>query len=109
MEGLSIIEGSTLKEFKELFNTFQQNQLLLIKLVKDLLPPLKHSTVKDFISIEDACKKYHLSRVSINNKTRLFKQVKGRPIDRMRCGNYSLINEFELQEAINIKGSYRPY
>lgn len=108
MEGLSIIESNTLKEWRDQINTLQQNQLLLIKMVKDLLPPLKHSSVPDFISIADACVKYHLSRVTINNKIKLFQKLKKRKIDRIQSGYFNLINEGELQEAIRIKGTYKP-
>jgi hypothetical protein len=108
MEGLSIIESQTLKEWKERLFSLEQNQLFLIKLVQQLMPPLKHSSIPDFISIADACEKYHLSRVSINNKIKLFKKEKKREIDRMQSGNYYLINEAELQEAIRIKGNYLP-
>jgi len=71
------------------------------------MPTVNQGNVPDFISIADACKKYHVSHVTINNKIKLFKEVNKREIDRLQSGGFFLINEAELQEALRIKGNYR--
>jgi hypothetical protein len=60
----------------------------------------------DFISIKDACEKYYVSHVTINNKIKLFKTTKKREIDRLQSDVFYLINEVELQEALRIKDDY---
>lgn len=105
MEGLAIIEGKVLETLKQRLENIEQTQLAIIKLIKDIMPPTMQGNVPGFISISDACEKYHVSHVTINNKVKLFKALKGRTIDRIRAGNYSLINELELQEALRIKGA----
>lgn len=107
MEGVTIIEGKELVWIKEQIIAIQQQNLTIIKQLQKLNPISKQSNVPDFISIQDACKKYHVSHVTINNKIKLFKLLKSRTIDRLRSGEYYLINEIELQEALRIKGSYR--
>ncbi len=107
VEGVTIIEGKELVWIKEQIIAIQQQNLTIIKQLQKLNPISKQSNVPDFISIQDACKKYHVSHVTINNKIKLFKLLKSRTIDRLRSGEYYLINEIELQEALRIKGSYR--
>jgi hypothetical protein len=104
MEGLAIIEGKVLETLKQRLENIEQTQLAIIKMLQNLMPQTQ-SNVPDFISITDACKKYHVSHVTINNKIRLFKEIKGREIDRLQSGYYNLINESELQEALRIKGA----
>lgn len=104
MEGLAIIEGKALAELKQRLENIEQGQLAIIKLIQDLMPPAMQGNVIGFILITDACKKYHVSHVTINNKIKLFNALNGRKIDRLREGNYHLINEVELQEALRIKG-----
>ena len=106
MEGVTLIEGKVLQNFVQRLENIEQNQLAIMKLLQLLMPPINQSTVTDFISIGDACKKYHVSHVTINNKINLFKELNKREIDRLQSGGYSLINEKELQEALRIKGSY---
>lgn len=108
MEGLTIIEGKTLQHWDLRLANLEQAVLGLAQMVKQLLPALPAHSVPDFISLEDACKKYKVSQVTISKKIRLFKKAKKRDIDRMRSGNYFLINEAELQEAIRLKGHYSP-
>lgn len=105
MEGLSIIEGYTLKKWEQRLASIEQNQLAIMKLIERLLPPLSQSSVPDFISISDACKKYHVSKVTINNKIRLFESHFNKEIDRLQAGKYYLINECELQTAIKLKSN----
>ena len=85
----------------------EQNQLAIMKQIHCLMPTVNQGNVPDFISIADACKKYHVSHVTINNKIKLFKEVNKREIDRLQSGGFFLINEAELQEALRIKGNYR--
>ena len=109
MNSFSIV-GIDQKELiwmKEQIINIQQQNLSLMKQVQQLLPAPTQSSVPDFISIKDACEKYHISHQTIHKKLKMFKDAKGREIDRMQSGAYSLINEVELQEAIRIKGSYR--
>jgi hypothetical protein len=108
MEGLTIIEGKTLEHWDLRFANLEQAVLSLAKMVKQLLPALPTHSVPDFIAISDACKKYHISRQTINNKIKLFKKLRKRDIDRLQSGNFFLINEAELQEAIRLKGHYTP-
>lgn len=108
MEGVSLIEGQTLKHWEQRLSNLEQNQLAIIKLIQSLMPPLAQSNVPDYISITDACVKYHVSKVTINNKIKKFNELKKREIDRLQSGNYYLINEAELQEALRIKGNYKP-
>jgi hypothetical protein len=106
MEGLSIIEGQTLRKWEQRLTNMEQNQLAIMKLIEQLLPPLSHSSVPDFISISDACKKYHITRMTINNKIKLYRLNFNREIDRMQSGKYYLINEHELQTAIKLKSNF---
>lgn len=108
MEGLTIIEGKTLQHWDLRLASLEQAVFSLANLVKQLLPTLPHSSVPGFISLDEAVKKYKISKNTINKKIKLFKKSKKREIDRMRAGNYSLINEAELQEAIRIKGVFVP-
>ena len=105
MDGLSIIEGKILRHWEERLTSIEQNQLALLKLIEKLLPPLSQSSVPDFISISDASKKYHISKVTINNKIKLFESAFNKAIDRLQAGKYYLINEYELQEAIKLKSN----
>lgn len=103
MDGVSLIEGQTLKHWEQRLANIEQNQLAIMKLMQTIMPPVGNSKVPDYISISDACKKYHISKVTINKKINLFKKIKNRVIDRLRSGNFSLINEIELQEALRLK------
>ena len=103
MEGLSIIEGQTLRRWEQRLLNIEQNQLAIMKLIQFLMPPLTQSHIPDFISIADASKKYHVSRVTINNKVKLFEKMNDREIDRLQSGKYYLINEAELQNALRLK------
>jgi hypothetical protein len=105
MDGLSIIEGRTLKHWEERLTNIEQNQLAIMKLIEKLLPPLSQSSVPDFISISDASKKYHVSKVTINNKIRLYEHNFKKEIDRLQAGKFYLINEYELQVAIKLKSN----
>jgi|GEM_PF-6125293 len=106
MEGVSLIEGKALQGIVQRLENIERNQLAIMKQLQDLMPRTLQSNVPEFISIQDACEKYHISHVTINNKINLYKQVKNREIDRLQAGGYYLINEVELQEAIRIKGTY---
>jgi hypothetical protein len=103
MEGVSLIEGKVLSGIVQRLENIEQNQLAIMKLLQNLMPQVNQSTVPDFISIKDACEKYHVSHVTINNKINLFRTQKNREIDRLQSGGYYLINESELQEALRIK------
>lgn len=105
MEGLSIIEGQILRKWEQRLTSIEQNQLAIMKLIEQLLPPLSQSSVPDFISIADASKKYHISKVTINNKIKLFELNFNKEIDRLQAGKYYLINEYELQIAIKLKSN----
>jgi ubiquinone biosynthesis protein Coq4 len=94
------------KCLSSLLENIEQNQLAIMNQFQHLMPTINQGNVKDFISISDACKKYHVSHVTINNKIKLFKEVNKRAIDRLQSGGFFLINEAELQEALRIKGSY---
>jgi len=107
MEGIILIEGQIFKSWDSRFTNMEQLILSLAKKLEEINPSTLQSSVPDFISIEDASKKYKISRVTINNKIKKFKELKKRDIDRLQSGNYFLINEAELQEAINIKGFYK--
>lgn len=106
MEGLSIIEGQTLRKWEQRLLSIEQNQLAIMKLIQLLMPPTKQSSIPDFISIFDACKKYHVSKVTINNKIKLFEKMNDREIDRLQSGKFYLINEAELQNALRIKTQF---
>lgn len=104
MEGVALIEGKVLSGIVQRLENIEQNQLAIMKLLQNLMPPVHQSSVPDFISIKDACIKYHVSHVTINNKIKLFNTMKHREIDRLQSGGFYLINELELQEALRIKG-----
>jgi hypothetical protein len=104
MDEIAIIQGKGLNWIKEQFINLQQQNLAILKRLAELSPNSSGS-VPDFISIKDACAKYHVSHVTVNNKIKLFKQVKNRDIDRLRTGTHSLINEIELQEALRLKST----
>jgi hypothetical protein len=106
MEGLSIIEGPALRKWEQRITGIEQNQLAIMKLIEQLLPPLSQSSVPDFISISDAIKKYHISKVTISKKIKLFRLSFNREIDRLQAGKYYLINEHELQVAIKLKSNF---
>jgi hypothetical protein len=103
MNGLSIIEGQTLRKWEQRLLSIEQNQLAIMKLIQLLMPPLTQSNIPDFISITDASKKYHISKVTINNKIKMFEKINNREIDRLQSGKYYLINESELQNALRLK------
>jgi hypothetical protein len=103
MNGLSIIEGQILKKWEQRLLSIEQNQLAIMKLIQGISPPISQGNIPDFISITDASKKYHISKVTINNKIKLFEKTNSREIDRLQSGKYYLINEAELQIALRIK------
>ena len=103
MDGLSIIEGQTLRKWEQRLLSIEQNQLAIMKLIQLLMPPSTQSNIPDFISITDASKKYHISKVTINNKINFFEKINNREIDRLQSGKYYLINESELQKALRLK------
>jgi len=107
MEGVTLIEGKVLLSIVQRLENIEQNQLAIMKQLQLLVPSTNQSNVPDFISISDACKKYHVSHVTINNKIKLFKEVNKREIDRLQSGGFFLINEAELQKALRIKGSFK--
>jgi hypothetical protein len=107
MEGVTLIEGKALLSIVQRLENIEQNQLAIMKQLQNLMPTINQSTIPDFISIKDACKKYHTSHVNINNKMKSFKTLKNKEIDRLQSGGFFLINEAELQEALRIKGSYK--
>ena len=107
MEGVVLIEGKALLNIIQRLDNIEQNQLAIMKQLQNLMPKINQSNIPDFISIRDACKKYHTSHVNINNKIKLYKALNNREIDRLRSGGYFLINEAELQDALRIKGAYR--
>ena len=106
MKGVTLIEGKVLFGIVQRLENIEQNQLAIMKLLQNLMPAINQSTVPDFISIKDACLKYHVSHVTINNKINLFKTLNHREIDRLQAGGYYLINEAELQDALIIKGDF---
>lgn len=106
MEGITLIEGKVLQSIVQRLENIEQNQLAIMKQLQHLMPSINKSNVPDFISISDACIKYHVSHVTINNKIKLFNELNKREIDRLQSGGYYLINEAELQEALRIKGAY---
>src|SRR4051812_49084292 len=106
MEGISLIEGKVLQSIIHRLENIEQNQLAILKQLQQLMPPTSQSSIPEFISIHDACTKYHTSHVNINNKIKLFKQAYKREIDRLRTGVFYLINEAELQNAQRIRGAY---
>lgn len=103
MEGVSIIEGQTLKQWEQRLLGIEQAQLALIKLVQQILPAKIQSSVPDFITVENAAKKYNVSKTTIHNKINLFNKLKGRTIDRLQMGTFNMVNEVELLEALRIK------
>lgn len=103
MDGVSLIEGQTLKHWEERLANIEQNQLALLKLIKEVAQPTLKSSIPDFITIEDAAKKYNTSKTTIYNKIRLFVKKVGREIDRLQMGTHNLVNEVELLEALRIK------
>ena len=107
MEGVILIEGQIFRSWDSRFTNMEQLILALAKKLDQINPISSQSKIPDFISIKDATKKYKISRVTINNKIKKFKELKKRDIDRLQSGNYFLINEAELREAIRIKGSYK--
>lgn len=76
-------------------------ELFLIKIIRNLMLTVIMAIC---LSIKDACIKYHVSQLTINNKINLFKTVMNREIDRLQSSGFYLINELELQEALRIKG-----
>jgi hypothetical protein len=107
MEGFSLIETKALHSIFKRLENIEMNQLALMKEFQQLILKTSKSNIPEFISIRDACVKYHVSHVTINNKIKLFKEVKKRKIDRLQSGGFYLINEIELQEAFRIKGVYK--
>ncbi len=103
MEGLSLIEGKTLLKWEQRLLNIEQNQLAIMKLLQLLMPPISQSNIPDFISISDASKKYHISKVTISKKIKLFEKTNDRKIDRLQSGKFYLINEAELQNALRLK------
>ncbi len=78
-----------------------------MKLIKQSLPPLSQSSVPDFISISDTSKKYHISKVTINRKIKLFELSFNREMDRLQTGKYYLINDHESQAAMNFNVEFK--
>lgn len=68
MEGVSIIEGQTLKHWEQRLTNIEQNQLALMKLMQQMAPTQTQSSVPDFITAENAAKKYNVSKTTIYNK-----------------------------------------
>jgi hypothetical protein len=68
MDGIALIEGKSLLSIVQRLENIEQNQLAILKQLQKLMPTINHSNIPDFISIKDACKKYHTSHVNINNR-----------------------------------------
>ena len=100
MEGISLIEGQTLKHWEQRLLNIEQNQLAILKKIDQLNPVANQSSVPDFITIENAAKKFNVSKQTIYNKIKLFDASKGRGIDRLQVGTSKLVNEIELLEAM---------
>lgn len=92
-----------MKQWEQRLHTIEQAQMALINMVKQILPVQQQSSVPDFISVENASKKYNISKTTIYNKINLFNKEKGREIDRLQMGTFNLVNEVELLEALRIK------
>ncbi len=103
MEGITLMEGKEFEHLKLQLQNIQQQNLAIIKLVQHLAPVQTQSDIPGFISIKDACEKYKTSHTYINNRIKLFKEVKGRAIDRLRAGSFKFINEAELIEGFRMK------
>ncbi|MCC6372961.1 MAG: hypothetical protein IT236_18305 [Bacteroidia bacterium] len=103
MEGITLIEGETLKHWEQRLLNIEQNQLAILKKIDQLNPSSNLNSVPDFISVENAAKKYNVSKQTIYNKINLFYKYKGRTIDRLQMGSSNLVNEIELLEAIRFK------
>ena len=59
MEGVTLIEGKVLLSIIQRLENIEQNQLAIMKQLQLLVPSINQGNVPDFISIADACKKYH--------------------------------------------------
>ncbi len=103
MNGIAIIEGKELESIKLQLQNLQHQALLVIQILQKMLPAQYDSNVQGYISIKDACKKYKTSHTNINNKLKIYKQLKGRNLDRLRVGNHKFMNELELLEAFRMK------
>ena len=103
MEGVSLIEGQTLKQWELRLINIEQNQLAILKKIDQLNPLTPQNSVPDFISVENAAKKYNVSKQTIYNKIKLYALNKGRAIDRLQIGGSNLVNEIELLEAWRLK------
>ena len=103
MESLSLIEGKSLDEWRSLLHTILANQISLMKEIRNLNPLQKYNNIPDYISVENAAKKYGFSRTTIHNKINLFFKIKGKEIDRIQRGASRLINELELLEAFKME------
>lgn len=103
MKGIALIEGKALTGIIQRLANIEQNQLAILKVIQQIIPPIPQNSIPDFISIEDASRKYKISQVTVNKKLKLFESIHKRKVDRIRSGNYKLINENELCQAIRIK------
>lgn len=112
MENITIIQTKDFQQsqerIQERLNTIEHLLLEMVKQNRLLLNPTESkSDLPDFIACEDAVIKYKVSEQTIYKKLRLYKAVYGRPIDRQKSGEFKLINEAELRQALALKGDYK--
>lgn len=102
MEGVSIIETSSLQDLVLRITNMEKMLMELIKFSKESNLSSFQGSVPGFITVQEAARKYKFSKTTIHNRINLFKKVKGREIDRLQTGTQKQVNEVELLEAFRI-------
>lgn len=105
----TVIDSKDFKKLTDLIENVQATNLCLLKKMDELAPARHVSSVPDYISLQDARNKYHVSAQTLYNKFKLFKHKYGREIDRIQSGSYKLINELELLETLKLKSEFRGF
>jgi hypothetical protein len=76
MEGVSIIETSSLQDLFLRITNMERMFMELIKFNKESNPSIFQSSVPGFIKVQEAARKYKFSKTTIHNRINHFKKVK---------------------------------
>lgn len=93
--------------FKRIMGSISEMKSMLVDLAKQIRTtpePLAPVSSENWITIKHACIKYHTSKVTINERRKLFEKVEGRPMRRLQGGKGTLLfDESELVLALRLK------
>jgi hypothetical protein len=93
--------------YKRLVNSISEMKTMLTDLLRQSNKTPEYPapvSSENWITIKHACAKYHTSKVTINERRKLFEMATGKPMKRCHGGRGTLLfDESELVEALQLK------